>query len=124
MNAETRKALEAKGYVIYDQAEDWLGLTDEERQLVDLRLRTSRAVAAARERAGLTQKELAAKMKSSQSRVAKIESGANDVSLDLAFKALFASGGKIEELVEVGGRKPIVARKPKKTSKPGRKATA
>jgi transcriptional regulator with XRE-family HTH domain len=47
---------------------------------------------------GITQKQLAARLKSSQSRVAKIEAGAADVSLDLLFKALFATGGDVADL--------------------------
>jgi hypothetical protein len=37
-------------------------------------------------------------MKSSQSRVAKIEAGEADVSLDLSFRALFAAGGNLADL--------------------------
>ncbi len=93
MDKETRKALEAAGFLVEEDATAFLGLTEEERQLVELRLAVSRAVRRLREAKHLTQQQLARKIGSSQSRVAKIEAGADDVSLDLSFKALFAVGG-------------------------------
>ncbi|MGO9462789.1 MAG: helix-turn-helix transcriptional regulator [Isosphaeraceae bacterium] len=97
MNREKRRALEAAGFV-FEDAEDFLELTIEERRLVDLRLAVSRAVRARREQQHLTQEQVAKKLKSSQSRVAKMEAGAIDVSLDLMFRGLFALGGSLEDL--------------------------
>jgi len=97
MDKETRARLESAGYWIGD-AEDWLNLSEEERRMVELRVKVSRLVRSLRERYGLTQLQLAKKMKSSQSRVAKIEAGEADVSLDLAFRALFAAGGALADL--------------------------
>jgi predicted XRE-type DNA-binding protein len=70
----------------------------EERQLVELRVAVSRAVRALRERQNLTQTQVARKLKTSQPRIAKLESGASDVSLDLMFRGLFALGGTIKDL--------------------------
>ncbi len=100
MNKEIRERLEAAGFRIGD-AEDFLGLSEEERRLVELRLAASRAVRWRREERGLTQHELARKLKSSQSRVAKIEAAAADVSLDLLFRALFAAGGGLADLTPI-----------------------
>jgi predicted XRE-type DNA-binding protein len=97
MNKEKRQALEAAGFV-FEDAEDFLELTVEERRLVDLRLAVSRAVRARRMQQNLTQEQVAKKLKSSQSRVAKMEAGSADVSLDLMFRALFALGGNVKEL--------------------------
>ena len=97
MNQEKRQALEAAGFV-FEDAEDFLELTIEERRLVDLRLAVSRAVRARRMQQNLTQEQVAKKLKSSQSRVAKMEAGSADVSLDLMFRALFALGGSVKEL--------------------------
>ena len=58
----------------------------------------SRAVRARREQQHLTQEQVARKLKSSQSRVAKLEAGAADVSLDLMFRGLFALGGSLKDL--------------------------
>lgn len=97
MDKKTRNQLTRAGFRVCD-AEDFLGLTDEERQLVELRLQVSKAVRRRRQERALSQKELAAKLKSSQSRVAKIEAAAADVSLDLSFRALFAVGGSWTDL--------------------------
>ncbi len=110
MDKETRERLEAAGFWIGD-AEDFLGLNEEERRLVELRLAASRAVRRRREELGVTQQELARKLKSSQSRIAKVEAAAADVSLDLLFRALFAVGGGLADL--------IPAMRPGKKSKPG-----
>jgi ribosome-binding protein aMBF1 (putative translation factor) len=104
MDREKRERLQSAGFRIGD-AEDFLGLTAEERRLVELRLTVSRTVRRLREKGGVTQKQLAAKLKSSQSRVAKIEAGSSDVSLDLLFKALFATGGGVEDLTRTARRR-------------------
>ena len=109
MNAEKRKALQAAGWRLGDAA-DFLGLTQEERRLVELRLAVSRKVRQLREKNGITQQDLAGKLKSSQSRVAKIEAAAADVSLDLSIRALFAVGGNLTDL-EAGQRKRPVRKK-------------
>lgn len=97
MENRKRKALEAAGFRLGD-AEEFLGLSPEERRLVELRLAVSRAVRRLRQKRRLTQHELAARLGSSQSRVAKLEAGAGDVSLDLLFRSLFAVGGKLRDL--------------------------
>jgi predicted XRE-type DNA-binding protein len=97
MNESKKQALKAAGWVMGD-AEEFLELTVEERQLVELRVAVSRAVRALRERQNLTQTQVARKLKTSQPRIAKLESGASDVSLDLMFRGLFALGGTIKDL--------------------------
>jgi predicted XRE-type DNA-binding protein len=97
MNREKRQSLEAAGFV-FEDAEDFLELTTEERRLVELRLALCRAVRARRTQQHLTQEQLARRLKSSQSRVAKMEAGSSDVSLDLLFRGLFVLGGRIEDL--------------------------
>ncbi len=97
MEQKKRQALEKAGFRIGD-AGDFLGLTEEESRLIDVRLAVSRAVRRLREERHMTQQQLAVKLKSSQSRVAKIEAGARDVSLDLMFRGLFAVGGGLADL--------------------------
>jgi predicted transcriptional regulator len=65
---------------------------------VQLRVAVSRAVRALRKRQNLTQTQVARKPKTSQPCLAKIESGASDVSLDLMFRRLFAFGGTLKDL--------------------------
>ena len=97
MKSHKRKALESAGWRLGD-ASDFLGLTTEERELVELRLAVSRAVRRGRQAKKMTQEQLARALESSQSRVAKIEAGAADVSLDLMFRGLFAVGGKLADV--------------------------
>jgi predicted XRE-type DNA-binding protein len=97
MEARKREALEAAGFRIGD-AGDFLGLSDEERRLVDLRAALAMTVRLFREAGRMSQKELATRIGSSQSRVAKIEAAAPDVSLDLMFRGLFAAGGDLKDV--------------------------
>src|SRR5262249_799272 len=85
MEKETRARLEAAGLRVGSGGE-FLGLTDQEARLVELRLSVSRAVRKLREALGVTQQHLAKKLQSSQSRIAKIEAAAEGVSLDLSFR--------------------------------------
>jgi transcriptional regulator with XRE-family HTH domain len=94
MNPAKRKALEAAGWKVGDAA-DFLGMTDDERQLLDARVALALAVRRQREARHLSQKELGAKLKTSQPRVAKIEQAAPDVSLDQLVRAFAAAGGTI-----------------------------
>ena len=116
MDKEKQQALEAAGFRVGD-AEDFLGLNDVERTILNLRLALSRAVRRRRESQNLTQKQLAAKMKSSQSRVAKIETGSPDVSLDLLFRGLFTVGGNLNDVIglvagETSGEEAQSSRRP------------
>ena len=79
-------------------AEDFLQLSDEEAQLVALKLSLIRAVKKSRIKRKLSQIDLAQRMKSSQSRIAKIEAGDPSVSLDLIVRALIASGAKTRDI--------------------------
>ena len=106
MNAAKRKKLEAAGSVIYDDAADWLGMTEEEKKLLDVRAAARAAVRAARQRAGLTQRQLADRLGTSQPAVARIESGAAETSLDMILKALFAAGGGLRDLRSRAPGKP------------------
>src|SRR5437867_2926284 len=94
MDAETRKWAEAQGYKVYDHAGDALGLTEEEKHLMDLRIDLSNAVRKRREKLGLSQKKLAARLKISQRRIAKIEWGDWDVPIDDILNAYAAMGGR------------------------------
>jgi len=94
MDAAKRKALEALGWKVGDAA-DFLGMSAEERQLLDARVEVALAIRRQREARNLSQKELGARLKTSQPRVAKIERAASDVSLDQLVRAFTAAGGKM-----------------------------
>lgn len=93
MDAEKQKALEAAGWKFGDAA-DFLGMTDEERQMLDARVEAALAVRRQRELQNLSQKQLANRLRTSQPRVAKIEHAATDVSLDQILRAFVAAGGR------------------------------
>jgi ribosome-binding protein aMBF1 (putative translation factor) len=97
MKASKRKRLEAKGWRL-TSAEEFLGLTREEVALVEMKLALADAVKAQREKSQLSQNELAARMKSSQSRVAKIEAGDPAVSPDLLVRAVLSAGATRKEV--------------------------
>jgi predicted XRE-type DNA-binding protein len=92
-----RQALEEAGFRI-GNAEDFLDLSEEERSIVELRVAVSRTIRKLRGKKHLSQAQLAEMLGSSQSRVAKIEAAAKDVSLDLLFRGLFALGGRLSDL--------------------------
>jgi len=94
MKATKRKTLEAAGWKLGDAA-DFLEMSDDERQLLDTRVELALAIRRQREAVHLSQKELGARLKTSQPRVAKIERAAADVSLDQLVRAFMAAGGKI-----------------------------
>jgi DNA-binding XRE family transcriptional regulator len=120
VNKAKKARLEAAGFRFGDVG-DFLGLTDAERRLVDTRLAVSRLIRQLRETDGLTQSELAARINSSQSRVAKIEAAAGDVSLDLSFKTLFALGGDLKDLLVVQRARQGGSRRSKKQAREKRK---
>jgi ribosome-binding protein aMBF1 (putative translation factor) len=100
MLEEKRKRLAAKGWRS-GSAADFLGLSPEEERYVELRLRLSQGVRERRQRRRLTQAELARTIRSSQSRVAKMEAGDPSVSIDLLVRSLLAMGASSRDLAKL-----------------------
>ena len=100
MDSEKRKRLEAAGWSV-GNASDFLGLNPAEAELVELKVNLALLVKKRRKIHNLSQNALAKKMGSSQSRVAKIESGDPSVSLDLIVRALLTSGVTRQELAQL-----------------------
>jgi ribosome-binding protein aMBF1 (putative translation factor) len=98
MKSEKRKRLEAAGWRV-GTASEFLGLTDEETVLIELKLDLARAVKAERMHRKMTQEELGERLRSSQSRVAKMEGGDPSVSIDLLIRALLRLGVNRRDLV-------------------------
>jgi DNA-binding XRE family transcriptional regulator len=97
MRVAKRKRLEAAGWTV-GTADQFLGLSPEEMKIVEMKLALGDALRRHRIRRRWTQLDLAKKLGSSQSRVAKLETGALGVTLDLLFRALFATGVSAEEI--------------------------
>lgn len=91
MNEAKRKRLEAAGWK-FGTAAEFLKLTPEEEAYIELKLSLAQTLEAKRRAKGLTQKALAAKLETSQPRVAMMEKGDPSVSLDLLIRALLALG--------------------------------
>src|SRR5438477_7697924 len=102
MKAEKRRKLEAAGWRI-GNASDFLGLSSNEAQFVEIKLALARKLRQIREERDWTQAELAERVGSSQSRVAKMEAGDPTVSVDLLVKSLLAAGADRHELGRVVG---------------------
>ncbi len=95
MNAERRKALESRGYKVYDHAGDAVGMTEEEKQEMDFRMFLSPAIRKRRNELGLSLKDLAVRLKVTELRADKIEFGNFDVPLEQVLHAYSALGGRI-----------------------------
>jgi DNA-binding transcriptional regulator YiaG len=100
MDAARRARLEAAGFKV-GTVQEFLGLTSEENALIEVRLALSTALKDRRQAQNLTQTTLARRLRSSQSRVAKMEAGDPSVSLDLLLRALLATGATREEVGQV-----------------------
>lgn len=97
MKSAKRARLEAQGWRVGSAAE-FLELTPEEAAFVETKLALSRCVRSRRAAQNVTQAALAKRLKSSQSRVAKMEAADATVSIDLLLRALFALGAKRRDI--------------------------
>jgi len=104
MKPAKRKRLESKGWKV-GTVEEFLDLADDEASMIDIRLRLGRALRVERERRSLTQTQLGRKLGSSQSRIAKMESGDPSVSLDLLVRSLLKLGARSDDVARhIGGK--------------------
>ena len=104
MKAQKRRRLEAAGWRVSDTRE-FLKLTAGEAEFVEIKLALARRLRQLREAQHWTQAELARRVGSSQSRVAKMEAGDSTVSVDLLVRCLLAAGADRKELGRVVGSK-------------------
>ena len=100
MRKQKRKRLEATGWKI-GTVKEFLGLSDEESAYIELKVKLAAGLKQRRQQQGLSQLELAAKLQSSQSRVAKMEAGDPSVSLDLLVRSLITLGSSDRELSQI-----------------------
>ncbi len=100
MDKAKRKRIEAKGWKV-GTTTDFLQLSPEEARYIELKLALSEHLKKRRIRKKLTQEQLAKMMSSSQSRVAKMESGDPTVSLDLLVRSLLTLGASEKDLAKV-----------------------
>ena len=97
MKSAKKKILEKKGWRFGSTAE-FLELSEEEKALLELKMSLGKQLKVFRLRNNWTQVQFSKIVNSSQSRVAKMESGDPSVSLDLLVKSLLASGATRQDL--------------------------
>lgn len=103
--AKTRK-LEKAGWTLGNPKE-FLGLTDEEETLIEIKLTLARGIKERRLSLRLTQEDLAKQMKSSQSRIAKMEASDPAVSMDFLVRSLLVLGATTKEVGRVIATSPL-----------------
>jgi DNA-binding XRE family transcriptional regulator len=99
MKQSKRKKLEAAGWAV-GSAQVFLGLSDADTTLIELKLALSRSLRDRRQRRGVSQVELAKRLQSSQSRIAKMEAGDPSVSMDLLVSSLLVLGASEADLAK------------------------
>ncbi len=100
MREDKKRRLEAKGWKV-GSAKEFLRLSDEESAYIDLKIRLADGLRDRRQRNRLSQVQLARMLRSSQSRIAKMESGDPSVTLDLLIRSLLALGISDRELSRI-----------------------
>jgi predicted XRE-type DNA-binding protein len=106
MNNTKRTKLEAAGWAV-GSVKEFLGLSDAEAALLEMKLALSRSLRDRRQQWGLSQLQLAERLRSSQPRVAKMEAGDPSVSMDLLVSSLLLLGATSADLAKAirGGEK-------------------
>lgn len=102
MDKAKKQRLEKKGWKV-GRVDEFLGLTPEEATYIEMKLALADSIKEHRLREKLTQVDLARMLKSSQSRVAKIERGDVSVSIDLLVRSLIVLGATRRDLAQVIG---------------------
>lgn len=97
MDEKKRQKLEEAGWQI-GSADEFLELSPEENSYVEMKLALSDGLRRRRTSEGITQADLARKIGSSQSRIAKAEASDPSVSVDLLMRALLATGATLADL--------------------------
>ena len=99
MKKSKRAKLEAAGWAV-GSVQEFLGLSDAEAAIIEMKLALSRTLRDRRQRRGVSQVELAKRLRSSQSRVAKMEAGDPSVSMDLLVSSLLVLGASPADLAK------------------------
>jgi predicted transcriptional regulator len=106
MRVAKRKKLEAAGWKV-GTASEFLELSDTEEMLVNMKLALADNVRTMRQQKRMTQQELAKKIGSSQSRVAKMEVADPSVSMELLVRSLAALGASRATIGKIVGTRVV-----------------
>ncbi len=115
MKAAKKNKLEAAGWRV-GSASDFLELCDAEQMLVNMKLELAANLKTMRQKKKITQEELAKRIKSSQSRVAKMEAADSSVSIGLLLLALATLGATPAQIGKI-----VSCREAAKRKQPGKK---
>lgn len=99
MKKRKRTRLEAAGWAV-GSVKDFLGLSEADAVLIEMKLALSRALRDRRKKYGVSQVQFAERLQSSQSRVAKMEAGDPSVSMDLLVSSLLLLGATSADLAK------------------------
>lgn len=99
MKNAKRAKLTAAGWAV-GSVKQFLGLSESDEALINMKLGLSRSLRARRQQEGLSQVQLAERLRSSQSRVAKMEAGDPSVSMDLLVSSLLLLGATSADLAK------------------------
>jgi helix-turn-helix protein len=108
MKPNKRTRLQAHGWRV-GSATDFLELTPAEAAFVETKLALSQCLRNRRLAQKMSQATLAKRLKSSQSRIAKMEAADATVSMDLLLRGLFALGAKPRDVATAIQRRRAVA---------------
>jgi len=100
MDILKKHKIEAKGWKVGD-VDEFLGLDKADMAIVEMKVALALAIVAKRKQCHWTQLEMAKAMKSSQSRIAKIEHADPTVSMELMLRYLFTLGVTRQEVAQV-----------------------
>ncbi|MBM4091241.1 MAG: helix-turn-helix domain-containing protein [Planctomycetes bacterium] len=106
MKSTKRDRLQQAGWRI-GSAQEFLGLTEEETALIEMRLALGRSLKERRLASGMTQQQFASRVGSSQSRIAKMESADPAVSIDLFVRSLLRLGATRQEVGRIIARRIV-----------------
>jgi ribosome-binding protein aMBF1 (putative translation factor) len=102
MRKSKRASLEAHGWRV-GSPRQLLGLSAQEATFIDIKLALARHLRTQRQKRGWSQAEVARRIRSSQSRVAKMEAGDALVSIDLLVRTLLAIGATRRDVARMIG---------------------
>ncbi len=99
MDKQKRAKLKAGGWTVGTPRE-FLELSEEEAAFVEFKLALGKTLQSLRKAQELSQVEVARRLQSSQSRVAKMEASDPSVSVDLLVRSLFRLGAKPDDIAK------------------------
>jgi ABC-type amino acid transport substrate-binding protein/transcriptional regulator with XRE-family HTH domain len=120
MNESTRKRLEAAGARV-TTVKEFLDLSDADMAFIEMKIALAKKLREYRQAAELTQEQVAKRVGSSQSRVAKMEAGDPAVTMDLLVGSLLRLGARPQVVAETIETAIDAASSAAKAAKPRRK---